>query len=77
MPIQIREVREDELDVVLALNNAAGPSILPLGACLMVWIKPGSMKASVFPDPVLAMEIMSLPDMAMGQLNIFPSLLFF
>ncbi|HPA00809.1 MAG TPA: GNAT family N-acetyltransferase [Chiayiivirga sp.] len=30
MPIQIREVREDELDVVLALNNAAGPSILPL-----------------------------------------------
>lgn len=30
MPIQIREVRESELDTVLALNNAAGPSILPL-----------------------------------------------
>ncbi len=30
MPIQIREVRENELDTVLALNNAAGPTILPL-----------------------------------------------
>lgn len=30
MPILIREVRENELDAVLALNNAAGPSILPL-----------------------------------------------
>ena len=30
MPILIREVRENELDTVLALNNAAGPTILPL-----------------------------------------------
>lgn len=30
MPIQIHEVRESELDTVLALNNAAGPNILPL-----------------------------------------------
>jgi uncharacterized protein len=32
MPIQIRDVREHELDSVLALNNAAGPNILPLDA---------------------------------------------
>ncbi|MEN1927776.1 GNAT family N-acetyltransferase [Luteimonas sp. MJ250] len=30
MSIVIRDVREHELDSVLALNNAAGPSILPL-----------------------------------------------
>lgn len=30
MPIVIRDVREHELDSVLALNNAAGPVILPL-----------------------------------------------
>lgn len=29
MPIVIRDVREHELDSVLALNNAAGPTILP------------------------------------------------
>ena len=32
MPIAIRDVREHELDSVLALNNAAGPAILPLDA---------------------------------------------
>ena len=32
MPIVIRDVREHELDSVLALNNAAGPAILPLDA---------------------------------------------
>lgn len=32
MPIAIRDVREQELDSVLALNNAAGPAILPLDA---------------------------------------------
>ncbi len=32
MPISIRDVREHELDSVLALNNAAGPSILPMDA---------------------------------------------
>ena len=32
MSIQIRDVREHELDSVLALNNAAGPNILPLDA---------------------------------------------
>ena len=32
MSIAIRDVREHELDSVLALNNAAGPSILPLDA---------------------------------------------
>lgn len=32
MSIQIRDVREHELDSVLALNNAAGPTILPLDA---------------------------------------------
>lgn len=30
MSIVVRDVREHELDSVLALNNAAGPSILPL-----------------------------------------------
>jgi predicted GNAT superfamily acetyltransferase len=30
MPIVIRDVREHELDQVLALNNAAGPGILPM-----------------------------------------------
>jgi predicted GNAT superfamily acetyltransferase len=32
MSIAIRDVREHELDSVLALNNAAGPGILPLDA---------------------------------------------
>jgi predicted GNAT superfamily acetyltransferase len=32
MSISIRDVREHELDSVLALNNAAGPTILPLDA---------------------------------------------
>jgi uncharacterized protein len=32
MSITIRDVREHELDSVLALNNAAGPNILPLDA---------------------------------------------
>ena len=32
MSIVIRDVREHELDYVLALNNAAGPAILPLDA---------------------------------------------
>jgi len=30
MTIKIRDVRENEFDAVLALNNAAGPTILPL-----------------------------------------------
>lgn len=30
MPILIRDVRESELDAVLALNNDAGLAILPL-----------------------------------------------
>jgi predicted GNAT superfamily acetyltransferase len=32
MSIIIRDVREHELDLVLALNNAAGPGILPMDA---------------------------------------------
>jgi len=32
MSISIRDVREHELDSVLALNNAAGPTILPMDA---------------------------------------------
>lgn len=32
MSIAIRDVREQDLDSVLALNNAAGPTILPLDA---------------------------------------------
>ena len=32
MSIDVRDVREHELDSVLALNNAAGPAILPLDA---------------------------------------------
>ena len=32
MSILVRDVREHELDSVLALNNAAGPAILPLDA---------------------------------------------
>lgn len=30
MPFQIRDVRADELEQVVALNNSAGPSILPM-----------------------------------------------
>ena len=37
MPIQVRDVREHELDSVLALNNAAGPGILPLDAARLRW----------------------------------------
>lgn len=32
MPITLRDVREHELDAVLAINNAAGASILPMDA---------------------------------------------
>src|SRR5690606_16844296 len=32
MSIVVRDVREHELDSILALNNAAGPAILPLDA---------------------------------------------
>lgn len=32
MSIRLRDVRETDLDAVLALNNAAGPAILPLDA---------------------------------------------
>ncbi|MFN3963911.1 GNAT family N-acetyltransferase [Silanimonas lenta] len=32
MPILIRDVREHELDLVTAINNSAGPSILPMDA---------------------------------------------
>lgn len=32
MPISIRDVRENELGAILALNNVAGPTILPLDA---------------------------------------------
>ena len=32
MAIHIRDVRDDELDLVVALNNSAGPSILPMDA---------------------------------------------
>ncbi|MDQ3038667.1 MAG: GNAT family N-acetyltransferase [Pseudomonadota bacterium] len=35
MSIAIRDVREHELDSVLALNNAAGPAILPLDAATL------------------------------------------
>ena len=35
MSIVIRDVREHELDSVLALNNAAGPAILPLDAATL------------------------------------------
>ncbi len=35
MSITIRDVREHELDSVLALNNAAGPNILPLDAATL------------------------------------------
>lgn len=37
MPILIRDVREHELDQVLALNNAAGPNILPMDAASLRW----------------------------------------
>ena len=32
MAVQIRDVREQDLDAVLAVNNTAGPSIIPLEA---------------------------------------------
>lgn len=35
MSILIRDVREHELDSVLALNNAAGPTILPMDAAAL------------------------------------------
>lgn len=37
MSIVIRDVREHELDSVLALNNAVGPGILALDAARMSW----------------------------------------
>lgn len=37
MAIAIRDVREHELDSVLALNNAAGPTILPLDTARIRW----------------------------------------
>lgn len=37
MTIAIRDVREHELDSVLALNNAAGPTILPLDCARIRW----------------------------------------
>ena len=37
MTLVIRDVREHELDVVLALNNAVGPRILALDASRMRW----------------------------------------
>ncbi len=37
MSILIRDVREHELDSILALNNAAGPAILPLDAARLRW----------------------------------------
>ena len=37
MPIIVRDVREHELDSVLALNNAAGPGILPMDAARLRW----------------------------------------
>lgn len=38
MPIVIRDVLEHELDSVLALNNAAGPGILPIDAARMRYL---------------------------------------
>ena len=37
MSILIRDVREHELDLVLALNNAAGPGILPMDAAKLAF----------------------------------------
>ena len=37
MSIIIRDVREHELDLVLALNNAAGPGILPMDAAKLAY----------------------------------------
>jgi predicted GNAT superfamily acetyltransferase len=37
MTLVIRDVREHELDSVLALNNAVGPRILPLDAAGVAW----------------------------------------
>lgn len=37
MSIVVRDVHEHELDSILALNNAAGPAILPLDATRLRW----------------------------------------
>lgn len=37
MPIKIRDVATDELEAVLALNNAAGPNILPVDSARIQW----------------------------------------
>lgn len=37
MSIVVRDVREHELDSILALNNAAGPAILPFDAARLRW----------------------------------------
>lgn len=37
MSIVVRDVREHELDSILALNNAAGPAILPLDVARLQW----------------------------------------
>ena len=37
MTTLIRDVHEHELDSILALNNAAGPAILPLDSARLRW----------------------------------------
>jgi len=37
MAVAIRDVHEHELDAILALNNAAGPAVLPLDAPRIHW----------------------------------------
>jgi hypothetical protein len=37
-----------------------------MGCCLEMWTIPGIMNAPVFPDPVLAMPIISLPERLTG-----------
>ena len=61
MPITIRDVREHELDSVLALNNAAGPSILPMDAA----------KARFFWDHADYFRVAELDGMVTGFLAAF------
>lgn len=44
-----------------------GPSPRWRCGCLVIWTRAGSIKARVFPDPVLAIEMMSRPLMAIGH----------
>lgn len=60
--------------VICVASSRVGVIMIPIGPSSgskagwsSTWRKSGSRKASVFPEPVLAMPIMSRPDIIMGS----------